>query len=81
MIEKIIRSALLAGVLAVSGCLGKYDNTSLENNVYPKQETYKTAKSIRPDVIQRASVFVSFDQAKEMNQDNMSWTFEYRLMF
>ncbi|MBW2995559.1 hypothetical protein KY312_04360 [Candidatus Woesearchaeota archaeon] len=70
MIEKLVKSALLA--LVLSGC-GAYSMPEAK----PRISEYKPI----PQVIQRTSVFFTYDQTKELNQDNFAWTFEYRVMF
>ncbi|MBW2966736.1 hypothetical protein KY342_06555 [Candidatus Woesearchaeota archaeon] len=84
MIEKIIKSAkylLLIGALA-SGCSGKYNNLPIANkSYYPSEAQIYNKKTPKSDVIQRASFYVFFDQSKEITPDNLTWNFEYRLMF
>ena len=81
MIENIVKSAkalLFTGALAVSGCLG-YDRIPVENSAYQLERPVYGANET--DIIQKALVFVSFDQSEEISTDNLTWVFEYRLMF
>jgi len=85
MLEKIIKSGkalLVAGALTLSGCFNSYNYTAKPAKFYSTDPTPAAkSDSFKPNVIQRASFYPFYDQSKEISPENLTWNFEYRLIF